>query len=300
MPTLFLLSSISLPGPADDRFWNILAALQQRLPALADAGGSGYYTFLPNLVQNGTSTATITISMFFANKTDQVPVAKIADSFIADAEKYLPGVNYTIIQAPTFGAMIASELAKTPYDPTGGIVIIGSRLISRDLLVQQDGAQRLGKALRDVYDVSGNNTGYTAHFIADGAVAKNAGKIKSALNPAWRKTILHITFARDWATDATLAEQKAVQEKVTNVEVPILKALEKGMGAYLNEADPSEANFQESFWGDSYERLYKIKQHIDPKGLFITRRGVGSEDWDENGLCRVRKITGAEEAQQQL
>jgi hypothetical protein len=60
------------------------------------------------------------------------------------------------------------------------------------------------------------------------------------------------------------------------------------MGAYLNEANAYEKDFQSSFWGDNYNRLYKIKQKWDPTGLFITRSGVGSEDWDTEGLCRVK------------
>ncbi|EGX94176.1 FAD/FMN-containing isoamyl alcohol oxidase MreA-like, putative [Cordyceps militaris CM01] len=288
VPALALMSDITLPGPADDRFWDTLAALHRRLPALADAGGSGYYFFLPNSDQNGAPVASITILMFFPDKTDKAPVAKIADAFIQEARKSAPSANYTLELAPTLGGSIAYELAQTPYDPTGGIAILGSRMISRNLLSQTDGAQRLSKALRDIYEGSGNKTGYTGHFIADGAVARN-DKIKSALNPAWRKTITHIVFSRDWAPNATLAEQRAVQEKLTNVEVPILKALEEGMGAYLNEADPFEADFQQSFWGENYKRLYRIKQHVDPKGLFIARSGVGSEDWDADGLCRVRK-----------
>lgn len=294
------MSDIALPGSADDGFWDILAALHQRLPALADAGGSGYYIFLPNSVQNGTSTASIALVMFFANKTDRKPIAKIADEFIQDARKSAPSANYTLQLAPTLGGSIAYELAKTPYDPTGGIAITGSRLISRNLLSQKDGAQRLGKALRDIYEGSGNKTGYTGHFIADGAVAKNADKVKSALNPAWRKTITHIAFGRGWAPNATLAEQRAVQDRLTNVEIPILKGLEEGMGAYLNEADALEADFQQSFWGENYARLYRIKQHVDPEGLFIARRGVGSEDWDAEGLCRVRKSLTIDESQIRL
>ncbi|KAM3501786.1 hypothetical protein MY10362_005301 [Beauveria mimosiformis] len=299
VPALALMSDIAFPGPADDRFWDVLAALHQRLPALADVGGSGYYVFLPNSVQNSTCTASINIVMFFPNKTDKAPIAKIADGFIQVARKSAPDANYTLLLAPTLGGSIAYELAKTPYDATGGTVILGSRLISRKFLSQKDGAERLGKALRDIYEGSGN-TGYTGHFIADGAVAKNAGKVDSALNPAWRKTITHIAFGRDWAPDATLAEQKAVQNKLTNVEVPILKTLEKDMGAYLNEADAFEADFQESFWGDNYKRLYRIKQHTDPQGLFIARRGVGSEDWDAEGLCRVRKPFISDESRLQL
>jgi FAD/FMN-containing dehydrogenase len=61
------------------------------------------------------------------------------------------------------------------------------------------------------------------------------------------------------------------------------------MGAYVNEAFAYEPNFQETFWGRNYRRLYRIKQRWDPAGLFIARRMVGSEDWDEQGLCRVAK-----------
>lgn len=294
------MTSISLPGPADDRFWDILEAFHARLPAFSDAGASGYYYFLPNSVANGTSTADISISLFFANKTDKAPVQKIVDGFMKIARTVVPDLQYMLEVIPTFGGVIAAELAKTPYDATGGIVVLGSRLVSRELISQEDGPKRLGKALRDIYDGSNNNTGYTGHVIADGAVARNAGKVNSALNPAWRKTITHIAFGRDWAPNATLAEQKAVQEKLTNVEVPILKALEPGMGAYLNEADANEANFQTEFWGENYARLYRIKQHIDPKGLFIARRGVGSEDWDYDGLCRVSKKSRSDGSQAPL
>ncbi|KAM3548458.1 hypothetical protein MY1884_009170 [Beauveria asiatica] len=42
VPALALMSDIAFLGPADDRFWDVLAALHQRLPGLADVGGSGY------------------------------------------------------------------------------------------------------------------------------------------------------------------------------------------------------------------------------------------------------------------
>lgn len=44
-------------------------------------------------------------------------------------------------------------------------------------------------------------------------------------------------------------------------------------------------DLHQSFWGSNYPRLYQIKQKWDPEGLFIVRTGVGSEDWDAEGLC---------------
>merc|ERR1719510_1954269 len=58
-------------------------------------------------------------------------------------------------------------------------------------------------------------------------------------------------------------------------------------GAYFNEGDYFEPDFQESFWGrENYNRLLKIKQQLDPNGLFYCHNCVGSEEWQEGGMCR--------------
>ena len=53
------------------------------------------------------------------------------------------------------------------------------------------------------------------------------------------------------------------------------------------ETDYFEANWQDSFWGDNYARLKRIKQKYDPDGLFFLHHGVGSEDWSADGFTRV-------------
>ena len=82
---------------------------------------------------------------------------------------------------------------------------------------------------------------------------------------------------------------EAVRQNVTNKWVPILASMtgETDSGAYSNEADVREPNFQQTFFGTNYAKLKSIKQTYDPEGLFIVGAGVGSEDWDEDGLCRV-------------
>jgi hypothetical protein len=127
--------------------------------------------------------------------------------------------------------------------------------------------------------------------VGGGAVAKNAGKVDSALNPAWRKAVVHIVYSRSWSPNATLAAQQAVIKNVTEVELPLLQGVEGAdkMVAYVNEAFAYEPNFQDSFWGRNYARLYRIKKKWDPADLFISRRMVGSENWDQQGLCRMAK-----------
>lgn len=57
------------------------------------------------------------------------------------------------------------------------------------------------------------------------------------------------------------------------------RELTPGSGAYCSESDYIEPDFQHSFWGDHYERLYEIKKQHDPYGLFYAQNAVGSEDW---------------------
>ena len=64
-----------------------------------------------------------------------------------------------------------------------------------------------------------------------------------------------------------------------------------GAGAYFNEADFFEPDFQENFWGgENYARLRAIKSSWDPSGLFYCHNCVGSEEWEEGGMCRTQKL----------
>ena len=62
-----------------------------------------------------------------------------------------------------------------------------------------------------------------------------------------------------------------------------------GAGAYFNEADYFEPGWQEQFWGiDNYNKLLNIKSAWDPEGLFTCYNCVGSESWDQLGMCRIQ------------
>ncbi len=66
----------------------------------------------------------------------------------------------------------------------------------------------------------------------------------------------------------------------------LIKDITPKGGTYLNEADYFEKEWQNSFWGDNYKKLYSIKQKYDPNGLFYCHHCVGSENWDETGMCK--------------
>jgi len=58
-------------------------------------------------------------------------------------------------------------------------------------------------------------------------------------------------------------------------------------GAYLNECDYFQDDWQRAFWGPNYPRLAGIKRRRDPDGVFTVHHGVGSEAWSADGFERL-------------
>ena len=111
--------------------------------------------------------------------------------------------------------------------------------------------------------------------------------VQNAINPAWRTSVLHAISGNFWAPSAGRDEINRIWSKMTNGTIAKWRALSPGSGAYMNEADAREPNFQQSFFGDNYERLLKIKEEVDPQSVFYAPLGVGSESWhviSESGL----------------
>ncbi|KAL4942287.1 hypothetical protein BDV06DRAFT_211952 [Aspergillus oleicola] len=282
--------------PGHPEFWKAMTQFHAHVPALNDAGGAGCYYILPELpwVDN-TTISSFTTTLIFPNQTD---VAKVNQAFAPLLTKLnataAVTTQYAAVQLPDIDTLISDVLLTGDADSTGEISRLGSRLFSRNLLLSKAGPERLVSALKSVLTgFGGVDTGHIVAgcVLAGGAVAKNGQKVDSALHPAWREAAVHITISATWDPNASLAEQEATRRNLTEIELEKLRSVEGAhrMGAYLNEADAYEKDFQLSFWGSNYPRLYAIKQKWDPSGLFITRSGVGSEDWDAEGLCRIRE-----------
>ncbi len=66
-----------------------------------------------------------------------------------------------------------------------------------------------------------------------------------------------------------------------------LRAAAPDTGAYVNECDYFQSDWQQRLWGSNYPRLREIKRRYDPDGLFYVHHGVGSEDFVDNGFTRA-------------
>jgi hypothetical protein len=55
----------------------------------------------------------------------------------------------------------------------------------------------------------------------------------------------------------------------------VIRAATPGAGRYINEGDVSEPNWQQSFFGDKYQKLLEIKKKRGPRESFGRRRRWG-------------------------
>ncbi|GIK03828.1 hypothetical protein Aspvir_007903 [Aspergillus viridinutans] len=287
-----VITSMNITTAAGDpAFWNAVADFHAALPAVTDARGGGYYFMVPNLPwENNQAISVLSFMLFHANISDTTEIGQVYEPLLkklnATAGVY---TQYRSFPMPSVHEAITELLLVGDSDGTGSIALLFSRLFSRDLLTSKDGPARLASAMSKLRYTPGEAV--SGMVVGGGAVADNAGKVDNAVSPAWREAVVHVVYTRSWSPNATLAEQQAVIKNVTDVELPLLQGVEGAdkMGAYVNEAFAYEPHFQESFWGRNYPRLYRSKQKWDPAGLFIARRMVGSEDWDDQGLCRIAK-----------
>lgn len=286
--------SIALSGQApsgSERYWKTVEYFHSFLPRFNDAGGSMYYSLVPNDIDPALGPVSSLIADGgFGNVSNRVAIDQLMQPFIKELSR-ISGTQFNYTSKVERSASKMYTTSHKEADLVGQNAIMGSRIITRDFLKSAEGPAKLTDALRSIRAYPGNTLlgkyAMQGYVVAGPAVRANAGRVDSALHPVWRKALVHFLVLRSWDNEATIEEQQTVQRNLTEVEVPILKALDPAPngGAYLNEADGHEEGFQDSFWGTNYPRLYQLKQKWDPKNLFIVRRGVGSENWDAEGLC---------------
>lgn len=283
-----IVASLNITASSGDHeFWDGLTEFHRALPSLNGAGGGGFYFAVPNqLINDSSSMAVMSSILIFANHTNLTQVDALYGP-LRSSLAHLPDISieYGAFALPSIQATLSSIFFSTK--PVGGeIGIVASRLYSKDLLMTDDGPERLTNAWSSLEYEPGRVI--AGCIVAGGAVAAHGHSISSALNPAWRKAITHMIVSKTWSANTTVAAQYEIAKNISQVELPIIQSVEgqDRMGAYMNEAFPEEPGFQASFWGENYIRLYDIKHKVDPTGLFITRLGVASEDWDDTGFCR--------------
>lgn len=166
----------------------------------------------------------------------------------------------------------------------------GVRLLPRAIWEDDKRRNATFNAVQNIVETHGTVGGYHQH--------PNSPKIQNSVNSHFRDEASFLILGAMVPKDATPEELHEASQTLTFDMIGSLRELSPGGGAYANEADVNEQDWQESFWGDNYPRLLELKRKFDPRGLFYVHHGVGSEGWEvrdgdagvqtQNGrLCRV-------------
>ncbi|CAI6331748.1 unnamed protein product [Periconia digitata] len=158
----------------------------------------------------------------------------------------------------------------------------GGRLIPRSVL--ENNTAELTKVYSELISEGVLLAGSSANY------EKRSGTPDNAVLPAWRDTITQLQLITNWDSSAPWETMEADQAKITDVFMPKIEAVTPGSGAYMNEADFHQKNWQSTFFGQNYDELVRIKKRYDPLNVFYVLKGVGSEEWDvdtDGRMCRA-------------
>lgn len=153
-----------------------------------------------------------------------------------------------------------------------------SRHIPRDNFLDEAKRNATFDAIRGVFEAG-------AHLILFNIRNPPGSElVDNAVGPSWRQVLMFALMFVTWNTTDSTDYVTELSRNLTYEWNPRWKALTPGSGTYQSESDYIEPDWQESFHGANYPRLYQLKQQWDPQGVFYAQNAVGSEDWEMSEL----------------
>ncbi|KAF2802247.1 FAD binding domain-containing protein [Mytilinidion resinicola] len=274
-------------------YWDLIAFLHSQMPALKAGGMQGYYFMVGPPIM-----PTLSFIWVF-NLYDKPPGT--ADTLFAPIKTYLDArrdlfIYHTTSTTSSYYDFYAQ--GKNELVATGGSAY-GSRLLpARALTEDVDALARTFEAIGPSTDLSRpsgtlGNTLLLGHLIAPPSNVS----VDNGVNPAWRTAITHFIVSEGWLDGMPQSLIDSVYADITENKTYALRQLAPDSGAYFNECDSYEPDWQYSFFGPNYAHLWMIKQTYDPEGVLWCRRCVGSELWVEQPGGRLCRPEGYEKEQ---
>lgn len=260
----FILDQPDLDYPA------IVNAWHAALPDILDAG-----TMVTYYAQNDTL---VVWSVTGYNRT-QTDIENILAPFIKSVAPLGVALEPKYTQFDTYNEHYHSYYGPLPVGVFGsaGEYLMGGRLLHRDVL------QNVGGAINETLQLGVRFIGQATN------VARFSSKSRGVL-PQWRDTLVMSSYTLPYTFEVPFSQMTAEQNYITDHIMPIIEKVTPDAGAYINEADFQQPDWQDVFYGRNYKRLLAIKKAYDPKGLFWNRIAVGSEGWktqNDGKLCRI-------------
>lgn len=222
-----------------------------------------------------------TLTLFALQETD--PRRAKSRMNIFEPELRSKGISYTFSARSV--AKLTSTYRQVPDINTGDNGVAGGTVaISNTLFNSTNGPEHIARILAHL-PLGRGDLLFTCNL---GGETMGDDVANTAMHPGWRASSQLINFVQE--IKPSPGNRKHVLDQLTEIYMPLLYSIDSGFRlSYLNVGDPNEKDFQQVYWGSNYERLLAIKQRWDPDDLFITHLGVGSENWDREGMCRKRR-----------
>ncbi|SCO80541.1 related to isoamyl alcohol oxidase [Fusarium oxysporum] len=269
---------------SEDQFYKVIADVHALFPAIQDARIHGYYT-----VTGPPEAEALTFSGSFmgfdiSNKT--------YDNALEPFRKLLEASNSTVTWSSTkIPVSTWQELLKVLPDigtVSAGYDIRASRLISRQTVTEK--TEEFAAVYKKIGPTKEAPSNGLPNLSISGTLTISPKPVNNALHPSWRNATVHLITGQSWTDSTNDTAVRNIIHDVTYRKLTLLRELDLAQGAYLNEANSIEPDWQWSFWGPNYARLRDIKERYDPEGLLWCPQCVGSEDWvqrQDGRLCRV-------------
>lgn len=165
--------------------------------------------------------------------------------------------------------------------PAGHFGVVGEQLIGGRFLTRE-ALPHVGPAIdASLFQIGGTLVGQAVDVSRFESPAR-------AVVPHWRRAAVMSSYSLPYDFTVPFAAMQAQQDRITRDIMPQIEAVTPGAGAYINEADYQQGDWQEVFFGSNYEKLVAVKRTYDPKGLFWNAIAVGSEGWEvlkDGRLC---------------
>ncbi|KAI1194277.1 hypothetical protein F5X97DRAFT_311609 [Nemania serpens] len=261
---------------------DMIGYIVSQLPYLSSRDVSGYAFFSSNITgpdgKNGTASYSGMGGEFMILDTQDIDdMQAIWEPILAHVKATWPAALFSVDVSP-YPSFQSWFSIWYDQNPAGDDEYVGSRLLDKEALAFNS------TALGEIFGTSGAS----AYLVAGKGVhdAKPRGGSIS-VTPSWRKAIVHALNGYVFAPLNPAARAAAL--KIVDGLTEPLRQIAPNMGAYVNENNPGEPNWQHTFWGENYERLLRIKRAYDPEDVLWCHPCVGNERWEQIGypLCRI-------------
>ncbi|RYP16124.1 hypothetical protein DL765_005325 [Monosporascus sp. GIB2] len=250
----------------------ILNAWHAALRDMLDAGTTATYY--------ATNASMVLVSLTGYNRTDGDLAA-----VLAPVVRSLAALNITL--QPRYTSFASYHEHYEHYYgplPAGTFGVVSPRLFGGRFLLR-DALPLVGPAI----NASTLQTGAT--FVGQAVDVSRFASPARAVLPQWRRAAVMSVYSLPFDFAAPIGDMQARQDRVTKDLMPPIEAVTPDAGAYINEADYQQPDWQRIFFGSNYLRLLEVKRRYDPWGLFWNSIAVGSESWEvskDGKLCKTR------------